>query len=190
MINRTHTRALRSRPRRCVRLAATATGATRAVDAHARPAARSSSRRQLADTARGHGLRRRLETPRWRPCGGRRRSTGRSVNRPPTRAGGFRLSGAFDDTSRFRATKDGHIAATWPLPPSVRAPAIPTGGSIFTSRPLPRIRTLSGDYTRDLHRGWRVHRPSRRHADANVRSNRDAGGRALDEPDQQLAVHA
>ena len=31
-------------------------------------------------------------------------------------AGGFRLSGAFDATSRFRATKEGYVAATWPLP--------------------------------------------------------------------------
>jgi hypothetical protein len=30
--------------------------------------------------------------------------------------GEYRLTGAFDETTRFRATKEGHVAATWPLP--------------------------------------------------------------------------
>jgi hypothetical protein len=35
--------------------------------------------------------------------------------------GDFRLTGEFDATTRFRATKDGHTAATWPLPPKCDA---------------------------------------------------------------------
>lgn len=35
--------------------------------------------------------------------------------------GGFRLTGDFDATTRFRATKEGHVAATWPLPSSCDA---------------------------------------------------------------------
>ena len=35
--------------------------------------------------------------------------------------GEYRLTGEFDATTRFRATKEGHVAATWPLPPSCDA---------------------------------------------------------------------
>jgi hypothetical protein len=61
-------------------------------------------------------------------------------------AGGFRLSGTFDNTSRFRATKEGHIAATWPLPPSC-APCNPNWWIHFYLEALAPHPNIVGDYS-------------------------------------------
>jgi len=60
-------------------------------------------------------------------------------------SGGFRLSGAFDATSRFRATKDGYVAATWPLP-NPCGPCNPDWWIHFSLETLGPKVDLSGNY--------------------------------------------
>ena len=60
-------------------------------------------------------------------------------------AGGFRLSGAFDATSRFRATKDGYAASTWPLPTPC-GPCNPDWWIHFNLETLGPKVDLSGNY--------------------------------------------
>ena len=60
--------------------------------------------------------------------------------------GGFRLSGTFDNTSRFRAIKEGHIAATWPLPPSC-ALCVPNWWFHFYLEALAPHANIVGDYS-------------------------------------------
>ena len=60
--------------------------------------------------------------------------------------GGYRLSGTFDDTTHFRATKDGHVPATLPLPAvcDVCNPKWWIHFSLEAQTPPARI---AGDYT-------------------------------------------
>jgi hypothetical protein len=60
-------------------------------------------------------------------------------------AGGFRLAGAFDSTTRFRATKEGHLAATWPLPQSCAA-CNPNWWIHFYLEAIAPHPTIVGDY--------------------------------------------
>lgn len=60
--------------------------------------------------------------------------------------GAFRLAGTFDDTTRFRATKEGHVAATWPLP--LRCAACnPNWWIHFYLESLAPHANIAGDYT-------------------------------------------
>jgi hypothetical protein len=60
--------------------------------------------------------------------------------------GEFRLTGAFDETSRFRATREGHVAATWPLPPRC-ANCNPNWWIHFSLESLAPHANIAGDYT-------------------------------------------
>jgi hypothetical protein len=60
--------------------------------------------------------------------------------------GEYRLTGAFDDTTNFRATKEGHVAATWPLPPSC-ARCNPQYWLHFYLGSLTPHVNIAGDYT-------------------------------------------
>ena len=61
-------------------------------------------------------------------------------------SGEFRLSGNFDDTTHFRATKDGHVASTWPLPAAC-GPCNPDWWIHFSLEALAPHPNLAGDYT-------------------------------------------
>jgi hypothetical protein len=60
--------------------------------------------------------------------------------------GEFRLTGAFDGTTHFRATKEGHVAATGPLPP-VCANCRPNFWIHFYLETLAPYANIAGDYT-------------------------------------------
>ena len=77
-------------------------------------------RQVRSDTDRESSWRALCPTPHGDPClaPAWRSSTARRpvYRRPPTRRGEFRLTGTFDETTHFRATKDGHVAETRPFP--------------------------------------------------------------------------
>jgi hypothetical protein len=86
----------------------------------------------------------------WRPLAGARVE---AVDGPQAGAstttdgnGEYRLSGRFDDTTHFRASKDGHVASTWPLPPAC-APCNPDWWINFSLESLASHPNLAGDYT-------------------------------------------
>ena len=60
--------------------------------------------------------------------------------------GEFRLTGAFDETTRFRATKDGHAPATFALPP-ICPRCNPNWWLHFSLESLAPHADLSGNYT-------------------------------------------
>ena len=60
--------------------------------------------------------------------------------------GTFRLAGDFDETTHFRATKDGHVASTLPLPPACAA-CNPNWWIHFSLEALAPHPNLAGDYT-------------------------------------------
>jgi hypothetical protein len=60
--------------------------------------------------------------------------------------GEFRLTGDFDATTQFRATRDGHVAATWPLPPSCAA-CRPNFWIHFYLESVAPHANIAGDYT-------------------------------------------
>lgn len=60
--------------------------------------------------------------------------------------GEYRLTGAFDDTTHFRATKEGHVAATWPLPP-ICDRCNPQWWIHFYLEALAPPASIAGDYT-------------------------------------------
>jgi hypothetical protein len=60
--------------------------------------------------------------------------------------GEFRLSGTFDDTTRFQATKEGHAAVTRTLQPHC-APCNPNRWIHFYLPPLAPSANIAGDYT-------------------------------------------
>ena len=93
-----------------------------------------------------HGLRLGVETPRWRQRW--RSSTARRPERgrSPTPGVEFRLSGTFDDTTRFHATKEGHAAITGTLQPHC-APCNPNRWIHFYLPPLAPSANIAGDYT-------------------------------------------
>ena len=61
-------------------------------------------------------------------------------------SGQFSLSGTFDDTTRFRATKEGHVAATGTLQPHC-APCNPNRWIHFYLPPLVPSANIAGHYT-------------------------------------------
>ena len=86
----------------------------------------------------------------WRPLAGARVEV---VNGPDAgrfvtadSKGGYRLNGAFDETTRFRATKEGHAAADWPLPSSC-GQCNPHWWLFFYLESLAPHADLAGDYT-------------------------------------------
>jgi hypothetical protein len=86
----------------------------------------------------------------WRPLAGARVEV---VNGPQAglstiadARGEFRLTGTFDDTTQFRATKEGHVAATWPFPPSCAA-CRPNWWIHFYLEALAPHANIAGDYT-------------------------------------------
>ena len=85
----------------------------------------------------------------WRPLAGAKVEVvnGRQAGLSTTTDGGgnFRLTGAFDDTTQFRATKDGHVAAARPLPPSC-APCNPQWWIHFFLETLAPHADITGDY--------------------------------------------
>jgi hypothetical protein len=60
--------------------------------------------------------------------------------------GEYRLTGAFDDTTHFRATKENHVAATWPLP-AICARCNPQWWIHFYLESLTSPAGIAGDYT-------------------------------------------
>jgi hypothetical protein len=60
--------------------------------------------------------------------------------------GEYRLTGAFDETTRFQASKDGYVAATWPLPAKC-APCNPNWWIHFYLEALAPHPDLTGEYT-------------------------------------------
>jgi hypothetical protein len=63
-------------------------------------------------------------------------------------SGWFSLSGRFDDTTRFRATKEGHVAATETLLPNCAScPGAPTRWISFYLGGLTPPVSIAGDYT-------------------------------------------
>ena len=60
--------------------------------------------------------------------------------------GEYRLSGTFDDTTHFRATKDSHVAATWPLP-AICDRCNPQWWIHFYLEALAPPARIAGDYT-------------------------------------------
>jgi hypothetical protein len=60
--------------------------------------------------------------------------------------GTYRLTGAFDATTRFRATKEGHVAATWPLP-EICERCNPQWWIHFYLEALAAPARIAGDYT-------------------------------------------
>ncbi|HXW05661.1 MAG TPA: carboxypeptidase-like regulatory domain-containing protein [Vicinamibacterales bacterium] len=60
--------------------------------------------------------------------------------------GDFQITGAFDETSRFRATKDGHASAERPLPARCE-PCNPNWWLHFYLEALAPRRSIAGDYT-------------------------------------------
>jgi len=60
--------------------------------------------------------------------------------------GAYWLTGAFDETTLFRATKDGHVAATWPLP-EICARCNPQWWLHFHLESLAAPASIAGDYT-------------------------------------------
>lgn len=86
----------------------------------------------------------------WRPLAGARVEV---LNGPQagkvavtTHLGEFSVSGAFDDTTRFRATMDGHREATAALPPSCAA-CIPHWWIHFSLQAVAPPADLTGPYT-------------------------------------------
>ena len=86
----------------------------------------------------------------WRPLAGARvevvdgPQAGLSTNTDHN--GEFHLSGNFDDTTHFRATKDGHVASTWPLPAAC-GPCNPDWWIHFSLEALAPHPNLAGEYT-------------------------------------------
>ena len=60
--------------------------------------------------------------------------------------GEYRLTGAFDETTHFRATKEGHVAATWPLP-EICDRCNPQWWIHFYLEALVAPASIAGDYT-------------------------------------------
>ena len=60
--------------------------------------------------------------------------------------GAYLLTGTFDETTRFRATKDGHAPATWPLP-EVCDRCSPQWWLHFYLEALAAPANIAGDYT-------------------------------------------
>jgi len=86
----------------------------------------------------------------WRPLAGARVEV---VDGPhaglstTTNANGeYRLTGAFDDTTHFRATKESHVAATWPLP-AICDRCNPQWWIHFYLEALTPTASIAGDYT-------------------------------------------
>jgi hypothetical protein len=86
----------------------------------------------------------------WRPLAG---ATVEVVSGPQAgrsvitdNGGTYQLAGAFDETSRFRATKEGHVAATWPLPPRC-APCNPNWWIHFYLEAVAPHANIAGEYT-------------------------------------------
>jgi hypothetical protein len=86
----------------------------------------------------------------WRPLAGARvevlngPQAGLSATTNPS--GGYSLTGAFDETTQFRATKDGHVAATWPLP-AICEFCSPQWWIQFYLEALTPPASIAGDYT-------------------------------------------
>ncbi len=81
--------------------------------------------------------------------------------------GEFRLTGAFDETTQFRATKDGHGPATGALPP-ICPRCNPNWWLHFSLEALAPHADLSGNYALKSIAASLMPRPSRRRANANV----------------------
>ena len=86
----------------------------------------------------------------WRPLAGARVEV---VDGPQaglsttTNANGeYRLTGAFDETTHFRATKESHVAATWPLP-AICDRCNPQWWIYFYLEALAPPASIAGDYT-------------------------------------------
>ena len=86
----------------------------------------------------------------WRPLAGARVEV---VDGPQagmfttTNANGeYRLAGAFDETTHFRATKESHVAATWPLP-AICDRCNPQWWIHFYLEALTPPASIAGDYT-------------------------------------------
>jgi hypothetical protein len=86
----------------------------------------------------------------WRPLAAARVEV---VNGPQTglstttdAQGNYQLTGTFDDTTRFRATKESHVAATWPLPP-ICPRCNPQYWLFFYLEALVPHANIAGDYT-------------------------------------------
>src|SRR4029453_18122197 len=60
--------------------------------------------------------------------------------------GEFRLTGAFDETTHFRASKEGHVAATYALPP-ICLPCNPNWWLHFYLEALAPHANIAGEYT-------------------------------------------
>src|SRR5688500_11523884 len=60
--------------------------------------------------------------------------------------GEYRLTGAFDETTHFRATKEGHVAATWPLP-AICERCNPQWWIHFYLEAVAAPVSIAGDYT-------------------------------------------
>ena len=86
----------------------------------------------------------------WRPLAGARVEVvdGPQAGLSTTADGNgeFRLSGNFDATTHFRATKEGHVASTWPLPAAC-GPCNPDWWIHFSLEALAPHPNLAGDYT-------------------------------------------
>ena len=60
--------------------------------------------------------------------------------------GDYQLKGSFDESTHFRATKDGHVASTFPLPPAC-PPCNPAWWIHFNLETLAPHPNLAGNYT-------------------------------------------
>ena len=89
-------------------------------------------------TPRGDGS----PAPEWRSSTVRRLV----CQRPPTPTASFASPGAFDETTQFRATKEGHGAAMWALPP-ICPQCNPNWWLHFSLEALAPHADLAGDYT-------------------------------------------
>ena len=101
-------------------------------------------------TATGMQLAGSVSDAAWRPLAG---ATVEVVDGPQTglstttdARGQYLLTGAFNDTNHFRATKDGYVSATWPFPPSCAA-CHPNWWIHFYLEALAAHANIAGDYT-------------------------------------------
>ena len=102
--------------------------------------------------------------------------------------GEFRLTGTFDETTHFRATKDGHVAATKAFPPAC-PPCNPDWWiHFYLEADSPHV-DISGDHA-DVHRQPVMHQPPRRSADAHLRGHDYAGRGSTDAAGSRFDVRA
>lgn len=86
----------------------------------------------------------------WRPLGGAKvevvEGPQAGLSTTANAQGQFSLTGTFDDATRFRASKEGHVAATWPLP-AICDRCNPKWWLHFYLEALASRPNLAGDYT-------------------------------------------